>query len=197
MLADAHGQDVTQLLRRLQRGDREAERCLIDAVYPELRRLAHHFFNKEGPAHTLQPTAVVHEAYLRMVNASDTEWKDRAHFFAIASLVMREVLVDHARKRIAAKRGGCAVQRVDLNDHLRIDDNSLELVLTVDEALEQLRELDKRQAEVVQLRYFGGLSEQEIAEVLGVNVRTVKRDWHMAKAWLKGLLGRGTHGTGT
>jgi len=182
-----HG-EVTSLLLQLQKGDADAERRLMEVVYPELKRMANAIFRRESQGHTLQPTALVHEAYIKLANSKEAEWKNRAHFFAIASLVMRQLLVDYARKRQSAKRGyGENPARLDL-DKFHIDNHSLDAVLVVDEALQRLHKVDQRQAQVVQLRFFGGLSEKEVALVTGMNARTVRRDWQMAKAWLKGLL---------
>ena len=141
---------------------------------------------QETPGHTLQPTALVHEVYLRIVGRK-TAWQGRAHFFAVAAHVMRSVLVDYARKRTAQKRGGI-LPVVSLDDALTISEDKCELALQVDEALDKLAQFDARQARIVEMRYFGGMTEEEVALLLGISTRTVKRDWTMAKAWLAGAL---------
>jgi len=181
--------EITQLLARVSRGDREAEGQLLPHVYNELRRLAAHYIRQEKKGHTLQATALVHEAYLRMVAQHDATWQNRNHFFAVASQIMRRVLVDHARTKLALKRGGDQL-RVTLDTRLTLSDEQSDLVMALDEALDRLKALDKRQVKVVEMRFFGGLTETEIAVVLGVSERTVKRDWKMAKAWLYGELAR-------
>ena len=179
---------ITELLNDLGAGNRSAQSKLVPLVYPELRRIAARYMRKERPDHTLQATALVNEAYLRVVGQTQN-WQNRAHFFAIAAELMREILVDHARKRQAAKRGGGAYV-VNFEDCLVVTEEALDVILDVDRAIGQLAALDARQADMVVYRFFGGLTEEEIAEVLNVSVRTVKRDWKMAKAWLHGVLAR-------
>ena len=160
---------------------------LTEAVYNELRRLAAHYLRRERPDHTLQPTALVHEAWIRMQASAKLPWNDRAQFFAFAATVMRHVLVDHARQHAAGKRP-TAGERCDLNAiYLFSLDHSDEL-LAVDEALSRLAALDERQCRIVELKFFAGLSAEEIADLLDISVRTVKRDWKMAKAWLQSEL---------
>lgn len=185
---EADRQDITELLNGLREGDQNARSQLIALVYPELRRIAAQYMNRERGGHTLQPTALVHEAYLRIAGQQDQIWQNRNHFFAVASQVMRQVLVDHARRHAAAKRGGGAPQ-VEFNDRLLFESRNAHLALEIDDALEQLAKVDARQADVVVYRIFGGLTEEEIADVLNVSARTVKRDWRMARAWLHGILG--------
>ncbi len=172
---------VTDLLNRWRAGDREAQEHLIDAVYGDLRRLARGQIRRERSDHTLEPTALAHEAYLRLSEQQRVEWQGRTHFFAVAALAMRRILVSHARKRAAGKRGGAL--RVTLPDELPADASEPD-VLALDEALEQLEQLDPRQARVVELRFFGGLTVEETAAALGVSPATVKVDWSMARAWL-------------
>jgi RNA polymerase sigma factor (TIGR02999 family) len=153
-------------------------------VYAELRRLARHYMRSERANHTLQPTALVNEAYLRLIAQPGVSWQSRAHFFAAAAQLMRRILVDHARAHRAGKRGG-AQQQVTLDENLLSPESASVDVLAVHEALENLAKLDARQARIVELHFFGGLTFEEIAHVLGTSERTVKRDWAMARAWLK------------
>jgi len=178
----AAGKEVTELLLDWRRGDAAALDQLIPMVYDDLRRVAARQLRGERTDHTLQPTALVHEAYGRLVGA-DITWTDRAHFFAIAARTMRRVLVDHARAHDREKRGGGAV-RVTLDENLAVDAGRPEDVLALDAALEQLAEVDPRKAEVVQLHFFGGLTYDQIAEALGISPATVDRDLRMARAWL-------------
>ncbi len=181
--------DITALLRRVRGGEPDAKAALIRLVYPKLRQLARRQLHRESPGHTLQPTALVHEVYLRMMSGAEPEWDSRSHFFAVASGIMRRILVDHARGRAAAKRGGGAVA-IELDETIIMSPQQSQLLLDVDECLRRLSELDDRQAKVVEMRFFAGLTEEEIASVLGVSTRTVKRDWVMAKAWLRAELSR-------
>jgi RNA polymerase sigma-70 factor, ECF subfamily len=180
-------QRITGLLQELRSGDRSAQSRIIPLIYPELRKIAARYMRRERADHTLQPTALVHEVYLRMVGHEQQDWQNRAHFFAVAAGLMREILVDHARKRISEKRGGGAC-RVQLDETLVKTDYAADKVLDIDRAIRNLSELDPRQAEVVVMRVFGGLTEKEIAIALDVSDRTVKRDWKMAKAWLRDVL---------
>jgi len=187
MSDDATG-EVTALLLRWQEGDREALDRLLPLVYDQLHRLADRQLRRERQGHTLQPTAVVHEIYLRLVDQRRATWQSRAQFFAVAAGMMRRVLVDHARGRRAAKRGGFA-QHVALEDvDAGIDPPSVDLV-DLDDALGKLEQLDADQARIVELRFFGGLTVEETAEVVRSSPATVKRDWHSAKAWLYRELG--------
>ncbi len=174
--------DVTALLVAVRGGDSDARDTLIGQLYGELRRLASSLLRSERPGHTLQPTALVHEAFLRLVPAED-EWENRAHFFGAAARAMRQVLVEHARRRLAEKRGGQA-ERVTFDDlQVQIEDPRLDL-LALDEALTALLEVDARLVRVVELRYFTGCNLAETARILGVSTATVKRDWFYARAWL-------------
>jgi RNA polymerase sigma-70 factor (ECF subfamily) len=192
MAESAH---ITRLLRELQTGNRSAESTLMEAVYPDLKRIAARYLRDERRGHTLQPTALVHEAWLQLLGQTERDWTNRSHFFAIASQLMRRIMVDYARKKKARKRGG-GLQRVELTDALAISDDGLEQILLIDAALKRLAAWDPRQCRVVELRFFGGLSEDEVAQVLGVASRTVKRDWTVARAWLHGELNRETPGQG-
>lgn len=174
---------TTELLLKARSGDSGAQASLMEAVYDELRRMARHQMQKEGSNHTLQPTALVHEAFLRLVQSESIEFQDRAHFFAIAALVMRRILVDHARGRKALKRGGQA-QKLQLDEVIVYTEAHSPEILALDEALEQLEKLDPRKSRIVEMRFFGGLPESEIAAALGISLRTVQREWCFARAWL-------------
>lgn len=174
---------VTELLVRFRQGDREAEAQLIPAVYAELRRLASVCFNHERRDHTLEPTALVHEAFLRMTNENQPQWQNRAHFFGVAARLMRQILVDHARRHHTRKRGGDQ-EKLALDAVLLSTEEKSADVVRLDEALDRLSEQDERQARIVEMRFFGGLKLEEIAEVLQISPRTVKRDWTIARAWL-------------
>jgi len=180
---------ITALLAELSAGNREVESRLIPQVYGELRRLAAHYMRSERGNHTLQPTALVNEAYTRLVQQPQIPWQSRAHFFATASHLMRHILVDHARARRAGKRGGLQRQ-VTLDDALLPSSERTIDALILDEALENLSQFDPRQARIVELHFFAGLTFVEIALVLNMTERTVKRDWSMARAWLKGELSK-------
>lgn len=172
--------EVTVLLARVKSGDQDAVAELIPLVYRELRRLAGHFMRGERPGHTLEPTALVHEAYLRLVEQDEANWQNRAQFMAIAAQIMRRILLEYARRRRAAKRTAPEVATPADG----VEAVPWEEVLAVDQALERLQQLSAQQAQVAELRYFGGLSVEETAEALSVSPRTVKRDWAAAKAWL-------------
>jgi RNA polymerase sigma factor (TIGR02999 family) len=186
-VTDSSG-EVTLLLNELQRGDKDALGRLIPLVYGELRRLAGHYLQAERVGHTLQPTALVNEAYLRLVEQDRADWRNRAQFLGVAAQLMRRILVDYARARETAKRGGPAVRMDVENLEGGIDGTQIEEILAVDEAIERLTALDPQQARVVELRYFAGLTIEETAEALGVSPRTVKREWAMAAAWLRSEL---------
>jgi RNA polymerase sigma factor (TIGR02999 family) len=180
---DPTPEDVARLLREIRSGNRSALDTLVPAVYRELRAIAAGFLSRERNEHTLQPTALVHEAYLRLAGQNDLHWESRAHFLGIAARVMRQVLVDHARRRLVAKREG-GLMRVTFDDERCGDDRADLEVVALHEALDALAQKDERLARVVELRYFGGLSVAEAAEVLGVGTATVERDWRAARAWL-------------
>jgi len=184
-----HASDITLLLRKISSGDSQAEEDLFSIVYADLHRMASALMRREGPGHTLQATALVHDAYLRMVDQKNVGWQDRGHFFAMAARVMRRVLVDHARRRMASKRGGGAAE-IRLEEGLVWSEEQGPMIAALDEALTRLAERDERQAKVVEWRFFGGMDEDEIAGLLGISTRTVKREWAMARAWLYGELNR-------
>jgi RNA polymerase sigma-70 factor, ECF subfamily len=185
--ASEHDHSITALLAKLSEGNREVEERLIALVYGELRRLADHYMRGERGNHTLQPTALVHEAYARLVEQPQIRWQSRAHFFATAAQLMRHILVDHARTRNAGKRGGNPY-RVTLDEVMLTTRNRAVDVLALNEALERLAKLDPRKERVVEFHYFGGLTFGEIGLVLDVTERAAKRDWKMARAWLRGEL---------
>jgi len=175
-------ENLTQLLRRLSSGDEEAAAQVASAAYGELRKLAARCLRQERSGHTLQPTALVHEAFLKLLANTRAEWRDRAQFYAIAARLMRRILVDYARRRSAARRGGG--RQVSLQENLILREDRIEDVMAVDEALARLEVLDPRQARIVELRFFSGLTIEEVAEVMQVSAPTVKREWTSAKAWL-------------
>ena len=177
-------QEVTQLLVAWSNGDRVARDRLMSVVYPELHRLAHHYMKRESPGHTLQTSALVNEAFLRLVDQRQVQWRNRAHFFGIAEQMMRRILVDYARNRHYAKRGG-GKPPLSLDEALIISDERSAEVVDLDETLERLAEIDQRKSQIVELRFFGGVSIEETAEVLAVSPGTVMRDWTLAKAWLR------------
>jgi RNA polymerase sigma factor (TIGR02999 family) len=181
--------DVTLLLKRVAAGDPDAAERLAEAVYAELRRIATRLMVHERRDHTLQATAIAGEAYVNLVDQPERNWQNRAHFFAVAAQAMRRILVDYGRRKRSLKRGG-ALQRVDQLDASQDLSSSHEEILAVNEALDRLTEIDPRQSRIVELRYFGGLTEEETAEVLQISVRTVKRDWAVARAWLHAELTR-------
>jgi RNA polymerase sigma factor (TIGR02999 family) len=183
-MASSPPKQVTQLLAAWGRGDETARDELMPLVYEELRRLAHKYIRQERPGHTLQTSALLNEAYLRLVDQKNIQWQDRAHFFGIAARLMRQVLVDYARKRGYAKRGGDA-RRVSLDDAMIVTQERAAEVVALDDALRSLAAIDPRQSQVVELRFFGGLSIDETAKVLAVSPGTVMRDWTLAKAWLR------------
>jgi RNA polymerase sigma-70 factor, ECF subfamily len=179
--------DVTVLLLELTRGNQEAASKLMPLVYNELRRLARGYMRRERPDHTLQATAPVHEAYLKLVKQRSVDWQGRSHFFGIAAQLMRRILIDHARGHLREKRGG-AQEVLPLDEALVFSPRQSAELVRLDEALERLAKLDPRQSKIVELRFFGGLSVEETAGFLGISPETVKRDWSMAKAWLRSEL---------
>jgi RNA polymerase sigma-70 factor, ECF subfamily len=183
----ANGENITRMLDELRSGRREVESRLLEVVYPELRRIAAHYMQGERAGHTLQPTALVNEAYLELVGKVDIDWRNRSHFFGVAAQLMRRILVNYARRKRAQKREGKR-RRVELSDALAVAENRLDEIIAVDSALDRLAEWDPRQAKIVELRFFAGLTEDETAEALGISPRTVKREWTVAKAWLNSEL---------
>ena len=177
-------QQVTQLLVAWGDGDGAALDKLMPLVHEELRRLAHHYMRGEGPGNTMQTSALVNEAYLRLVDQTNPHWQNRAHFFAISAQLMRQILVDYARKRRSRKRGG-GVRQVSLDEGMIVSEERSANVVALDDALKSLAEIDSRKSQIVELRFFGGLSIEETAEVLQISPGTVMRDWTLAKAWLR------------
>jgi RNA polymerase sigma-70 factor (ECF subfamily) len=171
-------------------GKQDAANRLIPLIYNELRRIAGAYMQREPAGHTLQATALVHEAYMRLVDGLPGPWQNRAHFFASAAHTMREILVDHARRRHAGKRGGANARKVEFEFDLLISPDKLEDVIAIDEALERLAAIDPRQSRLIELRFFVGLNVDEAAEVMGISPVTIKREWRSAKAWLHRELGR-------
>jgi len=186
--------DATATLKRARRGDADAVEAMLPLVYDELHALARACFRRERVEHTLQPTALVHEAYLRLIDDSAVAWQDRTHFFGIAARSMRQILVEHARRHLAEKRGGDRVA-VTLSGHLASDEEECLDLLDLNEALTELAGHDARKAEVVELRFFSGLTVEEVAAALGASLTTVERDWRMARAWLRRRLGRAERGS--
>lgn len=187
-MSDPTASPVTVLLARARSGDSSALADVFPLIYDELRRLAQAQLRREPDGHTLSPTALVHEAYMRLIDYSRTEWAGRAHFLAVASTAMRRILVDHARGQRSLKRGG-ALRRVSIDDVELGTEDRAELLIAIDEGLARLKEIDARQAQVVECRFFGGMTEEETAEALGIGLRTVKRDWAKAKSWLHREIG--------
>lgn len=179
----APSEQVTTLLVRWRGGDKSALDQLMPLVYTELRRLAHHYLRQERPDHTLQSTALVHEAYARLTHQNLPEWQNRAHFFGVAAQLMRQILVDYARSHRASKRGG-DVYKLALDDAAEQPQDVDLDIIALDDALKSLASLDSQQSKVVELKFFGGLSIEDTAEVLGISPSTVKRDWVTARAWL-------------
>jgi len=176
-------QEITELLLKWSKGDQAALEELVPLVYPEVRRLARVYMKREKQGHTLQTSALVNEAYLRLVDQKTVAWKDRAHFFAVTAQVMRHILIDHARRHTFAKRGGGAVH-VPLDDVAVVDGERAAQFIALDDALDQLAIVDQRKSRIVELRFFGGLTVEEIAEVMKLAPITIKREWRAAKAWL-------------
>ncbi|PYS56944.1 MAG: RNA polymerase subunit sigma-70 [Acidobacteria bacterium] len=187
MTQDSH--EVTQLLIQWSNGDKAALDKLMPLIYSELRQLARHYMSRERPGHTLQTTALVNEAYMRLVNRKGVHWQNRAHFFAIAAQLMRSILVDHARSHTYAKRGGGA-HKIALDDAMAVSQQRAADVVALDDALKRLAEIDPQQSRIVEMKFFGGLTIEETAEVLGLSPATIKREWSTAKAWLYHELNR-------
>jgi len=181
---------ITQLLNQLSTGDQTAADRLIPLVLTELQQIAGHYMRTERPGHTLQPTALVNEAFLRLVGGAGVDWKSRAHFFAVAAHVMRRILIDHARLKRTEKRGGGDLRNVTIEENVVFSYHDPVELLSIDEALNRLAEFDARQCRIVELRFFAGLSVEETAEILQISGRTVKREWNLARAWLHGELSR-------
>lgn len=188
--------DISRLLVAWSGGNQQALDTLTGIVYEELRRLAHYYMNRERPGHVLQTTALVNEAYMRLVDYKRMQWQDRAHFFAVAARVMRRILVDHARSHNTKR--GAGVQHVALEDVAVVSGDRTDDIVALDDAMNALARLDPRKAQIIEMRFFGGLSIEETAAVLQVSPATVRRDWSIAKFWLYRELGGGTsNGFGT
>jgi RNA polymerase sigma-70 factor (ECF subfamily) len=183
-------EDVTQILREVSGGEKDAPARLMPLVYDELRRLADHCLRRERPDHTLQPTALVHEAYLKLIDQTRVDWQNRAHFFGVAAQLMRRILVDHARRHQAEKRGGFR-QKLTLDEAVDYSQTRDVDLVKLDDALTALAKFDARQSRIVELRFFGGPTIEEAAEAIGISPATVKVDWSMAKAWLRREIGGG------
>ena len=175
--------EITQLLVAWSDGDQVALTKLIPLVESELRRLARTYMSRERIDHTLQTTALINEAYVKLINASDVKWQNRAHFFGVAAQMMRRILIDHAKAKHRVKRGGTAI-KVMLDENVNFTQERASELLALDDALQSLARMDERKSRIVELRYFGGLTVEETAEVLGISDKTVMRDWNLAKAWL-------------
>ena len=183
--------EVTQLLHAWSQGDEHALEKLTPLVYQELHRRAHHYMQGERSGHTLQTTALVNEAYLRLAGSRRVRWQDRAHFFALSAQLMRRILVDFARSRRYQKRGGSQARQISMDEGLAVSRERGEDLVALDQALRKLAEFDERKSQIVELRFFGGLSVEETAEVLKTSHRTVLRDWSLAQAWLRNELSEG------
>jgi len=183
-------QSVTQLLKAWGNGEQQALDQLIPLVYTELHRLAHRYMGRERSAHTLQPTALVHEAYERLIDLKNVSWQNRAHFFGVSAQVMRRILVDYARSRRYSKRGG-EWRQVPFNEAVAVFPDRQTDIVALDDALRTLADIDPRKSKVVEMRFFGGLSIKEVAEVLNVSQETVLRDWRLARVWLLRELSQG------
>jgi RNA polymerase sigma factor (TIGR02999 family) len=184
-------QEVTLLLRQWSGGDRAALDRLIELVYPEMQKIALRYLRRERTDHTLQSTALIHEAYLKLAEREDREWTNRSHFFAVASRIIRGILVDYTRAKLAEKRGGGAAQIALDGDVAGAGPREVDL-LDLDRALDALQEFDPQQSRIVEMRFFGGLSIEETAEVLGISPATVKRDWILAKTWIRRQIAGGS-----
>lgn len=175
---------ITQLLQELRKGNRQTLDEILPLVYDELRRLAKNYLNRERSNHTLQPTALVHEAYLRLIGQKQVEWQSRAHFFGVSARLMREILIEYARGRNRLKRGGEFKTQIALDENISFSEQNQLDVVAVDDALSKLEKLDERQAQIVEMKFFGGLTIEEIGEVLNISPATVKREWSSAKLFL-------------
>ena len=188
-MKSAQPNEITRQLIAWRNGDAEALEKLIPVVYQELRRIANQHLRRENSEHSLQPTALVHEAYLRLIDQTQVDWQNRAHFFGVAAQMMRRILIDHAKAKHRQKRGGSA-HKVSLDEAASYTVERGAGLIALDDTLKLLAEIDERKSRVVELRYFGGLSVDETAQVLGVSDKTVMRDWNLAKAWLYQQLNR-------
>ena len=182
--------EITQLLIAWNHGDERARDELTPLIYDELRRLARGFLRRERPGHTLQPTALVHEAFLRLIDQSRVDWRNRAHFFGLAAQMMRQILIDHARGHARAKRGG-AMRQVSFEETAIVSEERAAELIALDDALTALAAFDSSKSRIVELRFFGGLTNEEVGEVMGMSLRTVEREWRKAKAWLRRAISKG------
>ena len=188
-MSQAKQENITQLLLEVSNGNEAAVNFLLPVIYDELKKIASNYLRRERVNHTLQPTALVHEAYLKLIDQTRANWQNRAHFFGVAAQLMRRILVDHARVHKADKRGG-EIQKFSLDENL---DKAFEIsseLIALDDALKELAKFDEQKAKIVELRFFGGLTFEETAEVLGISVITAKRHWRLTKAWLYGQMKR-------
>lgn len=183
-MAEDKASKITRILQSISNGDRSAVDRLMPLVYDDLRSIASRLLSRERPGHSFQPTELVNEAYMKLVDQKHVDWQGRTHFYAIGAQAMRRILTDHARSKLRLKRGQ-RPHRVEWSDNFALSIDNLEDVLALDEAMTKLEKLDRRQALIVELRFFGGLTVQEVAEYLGVSRRTVELDWTMVKAWLR------------
>src|SRR5262245_10352485 len=183
-------QEVTRLLLAWRGGDQEALERLTPLVYGELRRMARRFMRRERPDHTLQTSALVNEAYLRLIDYRQVDWQNRAHFFGIAAQMMRQILIDHARSHARAKRGG-ALRQVSFEETAVVSKQRAAELIALDDALNDLAAFDLSKSQIVELRFFGGLTNEEVGEVMGMSLRTVEREWRKAKAWLRRAISKG------
>ncbi|MGH9855445.1 MAG: sigma-70 family RNA polymerase sigma factor [Blastocatellia bacterium] len=183
-MATPSSQEVTRLLVAWRNGDQVALEQLTPLVYGELHRLAHRYMRRESPDHTLQTSALVNEAYLRLIDCRQVEWQNRAHFFGLAAQMMRQILIDHARSHARAKRGG-ALRQVPFEETAIVSDERAAELIALDDALQALAAFDSDKSRIVELRFFGGLTNEEVGEVMGMSLRTVEREWRKAKAWLR------------
>jgi len=189
-MTTSSSQEVTQLLIAWREGDKQALDRLTPLVYGELCRIAHRFMRRESPDHTLQTSALVNEAYLRLTDCQQVDWQNRAHFFGIAAQMMRQILIDHARSHARAKRGG-ALRQVSFEESAVISVERAAELIALDDALNDLAAFDLSKSRIVELRFFGGLTNEEVGEVLGMSLRTVEREWRKAKAWLRRAISKG------
>ena len=183
-------QEVTRLLLAWRDGDQQALERLTPLVYGELRRMAHHFMRRERPDHTLQTSALVNEAFLRLIDYRKADWQNRAHFFGIAAQMMRQILIDYARSQARAKRGG-TLRQVSFEETTVVSEERAAELIALDDALTALAAFDLSKSRIVELRFFGGLTNEEVGEVMGMSLRTVEREWRKAKAWLRRAISKG------
>jgi RNA polymerase sigma factor (TIGR02999 family) len=185
-------QEVTRLLLAWRDGDQEALERLTPLVYGELRRMAHRYMRRESPDHTLQSSALVNEAFLRLIDCRQIDWQNRAHFFGIAAQMMRQILIDHARSHARAKRGG-ALRQVSFEETAIVSNERAAELIALDDALTALASFDLNKSRIVELRFFGGLTNEEVGEVMGMSLRTIEREWRKAKAWLRRAISKGEY----